>query len=416
MGFMNFIKGQLLNNIEFRTDDKSLLAHCYDRKGKQIMMNANLTVYPGQIAVFVNEGQIADVFNEGRHKLTTKNMPIMTKLNSWKYGFKSPFIVDIYFIMVDSKLNQKWGTANKVGIKHNDLGKIYIGANGQYSYKISDPEVFMRKIVSSSNDIYVDDCKEHFNTEINAMFKDTLSESKINFDDAFDNLEEFGQTIKEHGNVTFKALGLKLLSFTVSDLVMSESLHKVMEDRSTVKAFDGLNMNGYSRKKTVDSASDAMVNMSEREGGMGMGMGNLGMEMGAGMMMGQMMNKIMKDSMDDSFFEDRKQFRESIKNNSFFDDTQHFSQTIRMVECPKCHQSVREGEKFCSYCGNKMKYLNEMTQCINCHVNIPIGSKFCPTCGANQEKNRCIKCNAELTEDAKFCMKCGAKQDSELKN
>ena len=106
MGLKDLIRGQLIDVIDYQTDDKRILAHRYEDNGKQIMMGAQLTVRPGQMAVFINEGTFADIYTEGRYELTTSNMPVLTKLKSWKYGFESPFKVDIYFILIDDKIQQ----------------------------------------------------------------------------------------------------------------------------------------------------------------------------------------------------------------------------------------------------------------------------------------------------------------------
>lgn len=404
MGLGKFIKGQLIDNIKYDGNDREMLAYRYDRGNKQIMMNANLTVRPGQVAVFINEGKVTDVLPEGRHTLNTQNLPLLTIAKSWKYGFDSPFIADIYFLMVENKISQRWGTTSKVGINHEDLGKIYVGANGEYSYKIADPEKFLRKIVATSDEVTIQDCRSHLNTTINVMFKDTLSESGVDFDSAFGNLMEFGELITELGKPSFEALGLELLTFSVADLVMPDSLYKIMEKRNAIRGYAGLNTANYERITKVDSAGEAMVKMAEREGGGGTS--SFGMEMGAGLTMGQMMGSMMGNNLQGGQQHAPAQQQPPVQQSAP-------QAASAMKECSKCHQGVRADMKFCPHCGNSMVEKPKTTSCTECHGTIPLGSKFCPICGNSQEGPQCVKCGAELTEGARFCMQCGTKQETE---
>lgn len=118
MGIFDILKGQLIDVIEWTDSSRDTMVHKYDMNGKEIMMGAQLTVRESQAAVFVNEGQLADVFTPGRYELSTQNMPIMTALKAWKYGFKSPFKSDVYFVNTRQFMDCKWGTANQIGRAH----------------------------------------------------------------------------------------------------------------------------------------------------------------------------------------------------------------------------------------------------------------------------------------------------------
>ena len=150
MGILNMIKGQLIDVIEWTDNSGKTMVHKYDMNGKEIMMGAQLTVRESQIAVFVNEGEIADVFEPGRYELQTSNMPVLTALKSWKYGFNSPFKADVYFINTKQFLDMKWGTSNPVMMRDAEFGMIRIRAFGIYSFRVSDPVTFLKEVFGTA--------------------------------------------------------------------------------------------------------------------------------------------------------------------------------------------------------------------------------------------------------------------------
>ena len=146
MGILNAIKGQLIDVIEWSDSSSKTMVHKYDMNGKEIMMGAQLTVRESQVAIFVNEGELADVFEPGRYELQTSNMPILTALKSWKYGFNSPFKSDVYFVNTKQFLDMKWGTSNPVMMRDAEFGMIRVRAFGIYSFKVSDPAIFLKEV------------------------------------------------------------------------------------------------------------------------------------------------------------------------------------------------------------------------------------------------------------------------------
>ena len=154
MGILNMIKGQLIDVIEWTDSSSKTMVHKYDMNGKEIMMGAQLTVRESQAAVFVNEGQLADVFGPGRYELQTSNMPIMTALKSWKYGFNSPFKSDVYFVNTKQFLDMKWGTSNPVMMRDAEFGMIRLRAFGIYSFKVSDPAAFLKEVLRHQRPVH----------------------------------------------------------------------------------------------------------------------------------------------------------------------------------------------------------------------------------------------------------------------
>ena len=142
----NLVKSQLIDVIEWTDNSSNTLVYKYDMNCKEIMMGAQLTVRESQVAIFVNEGELADVYTPGRYELSTSNMPVMTKLQSWKYGFNSPFKADVYFVNTKQFLDRKWGTSNPVMMRDAEFGMIRIRAFGVYAFKVSDPVTFLKEV------------------------------------------------------------------------------------------------------------------------------------------------------------------------------------------------------------------------------------------------------------------------------
>ncbi|NLY18771.1 MAG: hypothetical protein GX045_07430, partial [Clostridiaceae bacterium] len=151
MGVFDFIKNQLIEVIEWTDDTAGTMVYRFPVAGKEIKMGAQLTVRESQVAVFVNEGQIADVFQPGRYTLTTQNMPILTKLKSWKYGFNSPFKAEVYFVNTRQFTDQKWGTSNPVMMRDAEFGMLRLRAYGIYSFRVTDPVVFLKEVFGTGS-------------------------------------------------------------------------------------------------------------------------------------------------------------------------------------------------------------------------------------------------------------------------
>ena len=149
--FKDLVTSQLIDVIEWTDDSQNTMVYKYDMNGKEIMMGAQLTVRESQAAIFVNEGKLADVFQPGRYELSTQNMPILTKLKAWKFGFNSPFKSDVYFINTKKFLDRKWGTANPVMMRDTDFGMIRIRAFGSFAFRVKEPETFMKECFGTSS-------------------------------------------------------------------------------------------------------------------------------------------------------------------------------------------------------------------------------------------------------------------------
>ena len=192
MGLFDFLRSQAIDVIDWTDSSADTMVYKYDMNGKDIMMGAQLTVRESQVAVFVNEGQIADVFQPGRYELQTSNMPLMTKLQSWAYGFNSPFKADVYFINTKQFLNMKWGTANPVMMRDAEFGMIRLRAFGVYSFRVADPTAFLKEVFGTSSLFTTSGVEGQIKRMLVSGLSDAIAESKIPALDLAANYEELG--------------------------------------------------------------------------------------------------------------------------------------------------------------------------------------------------------------------------------
>lgn len=353
--FKNLVTSQLIDVIEWTDDSRDTMVSRYDMNGKEIMMGAQLTVRESQTAVFVNEGQLADVFGPGRYELTTQNMPIMTKLKSWKYGFNSPFKSDLYFVNTRQFTDCKWGTANPVMMRDAEFGMIRIRAFGSYSFKVKDPTVFMREVFGTSSLFTVDGVEGQIKSIVVSSLSDAIAQSKIPALDLAANYMELGQYALQTINPKLEALGLTLCEFVLENVSLPEEVEKAMDKRTSMGVVGDLNK--YTQFQAAEAMREAANNPS------GNNMAGMGVGMGAAAMMGQMFNQ----------------------NMGFAMNAQQQSQQAAPAAA---------ATKACTACGQP----------------IPQGSKFCPECGAQQTGARfCGECGAKLEAGVKFCPECGTK-------
>lgn len=345
--FKNMVTGQFIDVIEWTDDSQNTMVYRYDMNGKEIMMGAQLTVRESQVAVFVNEGQLADVFQPGRHALTTQNMPILTALKSWKFGFNSPFKSDVYFINTKQFLDRKWGTSNPVMMRDTEFGMIRIRAFGIYSFKVSDPTAFLKEVFGTSGLFTVDGVEGQIKRTLVSGLSDAIAESKIPALDLAANYEELSDYAMKALNPKIGALGLTLCSFVIENISLPEEVEKSIDKRTSMGVVGDLN------KYTQYQAAEAMREAANNPGGGGMA--GMGVGMGAGAAMGQMLTQSMNGGM-----------------------------------------------------GAPAATAAPNAACVACGKPMAAGSKFCPECGSPQEvKAVCGGCGAELTPGAKFCPSCG---------
>ncbi|MBP3648582.1 MAG: SPFH domain-containing protein [Clostridia bacterium] len=349
MGIFDILKGQLIDVIEWTDSSNDTMVYKYDMNGKEIMMGAQLTVRESQVAIFVNEGQLADVFQPGRYELSTSNMPIMTALKAWKFGFNSPFKSDVYFINTKQFLDQKWGTTNPVMMRDAEFGMIRLRAFGIYSFRVTDPEAFLKEVFGTSSLFTVDGVEGQIKRTLVSGLSDAIAESKIPALDLAANYDELANYAIQAINPKLAPLGLGLTSFVIENISLPEEVEKSMDKRTSMGVLGDLN------KYTQYQAAEAMREAANNPGGMaGMGVG-----MGAGVSMGQM-------------------FAQAMQPQQQAAPVQQAPAQAAGGFCTGCGQQLTPGAKFCPNCGQKQDAGNV---CPGCGNAVQPGAKFCANCG-----------------------------------
>lgn len=293
MALFNKIKqkafGEFIDIIEWTDDTSDTMIWRFPRYNSEIKNGAQLTVRETQVAVLVNEGQFADVFQPGRYELTTNNMPILTTLKGWKYGFNSPFKVDVYFVNTKQFLNQRWGTANPIMMRDPEFGPIRLRAFGSYNFRVQeDPIPFIKNVAGTSGEFTTEGISEQLRNFVITKFTDYLGESKIAALDLAANMNEFSQELTIGLKDDFAEYGIELTRFLVENVSLPEAVEEALDRRTSMGVIG--NMTAYTQMQFADSLKDSANNPSGGGNLAGDAMGaGIGLAM-AGQMAGQMMN------------------------------------------------------------------------------------------------------------------------------
>lgn len=371
MGLFDFVKSQFIEVIEATDISQDMIVYRFPVENKEIKMGAQLTVREAQCAVFVNEGVIADIYGPGRFMLTTENMPILTKLKSWKYGFNSPFKAEVYFISTRLFTDQKWGTSKPVLMRDAEFGMIRLSAYGVFAFRVTKPEVFLRQVFGSLPSFSTEDITDYLRRMTVSSLSDLIGELKIPAIELVSRYDEIGAAGRERVQKSFEAIGLELQNLVVENISLPEEVEKVIDKRTSMGVL------GDMGKYTQYQAAEAIRDFAQNPGGgniAGMGVG-----IGAGVQVGQVFAGAMSANMGGG------------------------SANANTISCAACGAVIPAGSKFCPECG-KDPHPAKAT-CLFCGASLKAGSKFCPECGKPQGTVKCPKCGADMT--GKFCPECG---------
>jgi len=288
MALMDFIKKQFIDILQWTEDTDGTLAWRFPMADMEIQNGASLTVRDSQLALFVNEGTVADVFAPGMYKLTTQTLPVLTYLKNWDKLFESPFKSDLYFFSTRTQLDQKWGTPNPITIRDKEFGIVRMRAFGIYSYHLSDTKAFYQKISGTRDSYTREELEGQLRNTMVAGMTDLFGESGVAFIDMAANQDEFGKAMLAKAAPMFAEYGLTLDSLVVQNVSLPEELQKILDQRI------GMNMIGDMQRFTQYQVATAIPEAARNEGGMaGMGVG-LGAGVGFGQVMGQAMASAMQ--------------------------------------------------------------------------------------------------------------------------
>jgi membrane protease subunit (stomatin/prohibitin family) len=285
MGLMDWGKAQFLDIIEWLDDSNDTLAWRFPIRDQEIQNGGKLVVRESQEAVFVNEGQMADVFKPGTHTLTTQNLPILATLKGWKYGFNSPFKSEVYFTSTKLYNDLKWGTSNPIMMRDADFGMLRIRAFGIYSLRVKDSGKFLKELVGTNGVYTVGDVSEQLRKTIMSRFTDVLGEAKIPALDLAAKYDELSDLVKAKMQAEFETYGLEIAKFFVENISLPEEVEAMMDKRTSVGMMAPV-MGAYTQMQVADSIPLAAQNQGGIAGlgmgaGLGFGMGNMmGAQMG----------------------------------------------------------------------------------------------------------------------------------------
>jgi membrane protease subunit (stomatin/prohibitin family) len=344
---------QFIEVIEWLDDSSDTMLYRFPVRDQEIKNGAQLIVRESQGAVFVHEGQIADVFGPGRYSVDGGNTPILSKLGAWKTGFNSPFKSEVYFVNTKQFTDLKWGTSNPVMMRDTDFGMVRLRAFGIYSMRVGDPRALIKEIAGTNARFVTEDIEGQLKRSLVSGFSDALAESKIAALDLASNYDELGQIARTKLDPEFKSFGLELTKFIVENISLPQEVEAAMDKRTSMGVIGDVGR--YAQFQAADAMRDAAQNTG---GGAGTGAG-----LGAGFAIGNAMAGAMTDAMKPRAPEPAAPVVAAVGGGG--------------AKCVKCGAQMHPGAKFCNECGAKQ----EPAKCTNCQHDLAPGAKFCDDCG-----------------------------------
>ena len=352
---MRALTRQLLKVIEYTNTRSEHIIYKFPMDSRaEIMNGSSLTVREGQVAIFMKDGRIADVFSPGRYKLHTANLPVLTSIMNWAKGFNSPFKCDVFFVTTTQFNGQKWGTVNPFTMRDKDFGMIRVRGHGKYSFRVIDAKLFMQTMAGAKKEFTTDMINDHLRGIIVSKLTDIIADSGYSAIDLSSRLTQFNEIAQTSLSPDFTAIGLALATFVVTNLSFPEAVEKAI-DKSSELGILGGQMHNYTAMAKADALRGAANNPGMAGTMFGMGvMGGLG-----GNMMGGMFGQQ--------------------------------QQPPQQQQQPQQQAPAQQGGNFCNQCGNQN----------------PPGAKFCSGCGNKKMSAGCPRCNAAIKPGARFCGGCG---------
>src|ERR671920_2092678 len=313
MGIFDAIRSQFIEVIEWLDDSGNTMLYRFPVHDQEIKNAAKLTVRESQAAVFVFQGQIADVFGPGLHTIDGGNTPILSKLGAWKYGFNSPFKAEVYFVNTRQFTDLKWGTMNPIMMRDADFGMVRLRAFGIYSMRVADPQSFIKEIAGTNSRFVTEDVEGQLKRTLVSSFTDALGESKIAALDLASNYDELSTFARKKLNEEFKTFGLELTKFFVENISLPPEVEAAMDKRTSMGVIGDVGR--YAQFQAADAMRDAAQNPS---GGAGIGAG-----IGAGFAIGNQMAGQMAGAMNP-----QQQHQQNTQGGA--------ATGSATVKCPKC--------------------------------------------------------------------------------
>ena len=277
MGIWDKVRGELIDIVQWIDDTNDTVVFRFERYNNQIKYGAQLTVREGQAAVFVNEGKIADIFQPGMYTLETRNLPVLSTLQGWKYGFNSPFMAEVYFCSMRQFTDLKWGTMNPIILRDVEFGPVRLRAFGTYVMRVSDPAVLIRQIVGTDGRFTVDEIVNQLRNLIVSRFAEIVGQSKIPVLDMAANYSELGDFLTKRISPEFQSYGLELTKLLVENISLPPEVEEALDKRTSMGIVG--NLAAYTQFSIANSIPEAAKNpggLAAAGAGIGMGMAMAG--------------------------------------------------------------------------------------------------------------------------------------------
>ncbi len=283
MAMMEFIRKQFIDVIQWLEGNDGEVAWRFPMAGQEIQNGASLTVRDGQLAMFVNEGKVADVFGPGRYRLGTRTLPVLTNLRHWDKAFESPFKSDVVFFSTRQQLDRRWGTPQAVSIRDKDFGAVRVRAFGNFAWRVGDVQAFYREVVGTRERLCAIDLDDTLRALLVQHLGDAVAESGLPFLDLAANQVEFAALLRQACLADMARLGVALEAVTVQSINLPEELQKVLDQRV------GMGMAGDDMGRLVQYQAAQALPGFAAGGGQGGGVAGDAMGLGAGVALGQLM-------------------------------------------------------------------------------------------------------------------------------
>lgn len=306
MGLFNFIKGQFIDVIEWVDNSRDTIIYKFPDDDKEVKMGAQLTVRESQAGIFINEGKMADIFEPGRYELTTRNMPILTSLKSWKYGFNSPFKVDIYFINTRQFTNLKWGTPSPVTVPDSKFGQVEFRAFGSYNFKIIDPGKFFTEFAGTDEKVTIEELEGTLRGKLIDKFTEIvaeMAEEGLSFVQFQAKKSEFTKELWPRLDEYFAEFGIKIKDFSIQSITLPPELQEFLRKNTQMNMVGDLNkFNQFQMSVSMEKSAESGKSITNPQTDM------------TSMMMQQMMMQQM-NNMNMNNMNQNNQVNQNVQNN-----------------------------------------------------------------------------------------------------
>lgn len=365
-----------LEILEYQETRRDEISHRIPERGSaEFKLGGQCIVRENQVAVFCVGGKAADVFGPGRHTVTTLNIPIITKLLSLPWGFKSPIRTEVYFVNTRLFTDLKWGTKEPIALRDKDFGLVRVRGFGRFAIRVTEPLVFINNLVGQDDSFRTDEIEDYLRDLIVSHVNDWLGTNMQSILDLPGHYKEFSEAMKPALQQAMAKFGLQLEEFFINNFNLPETVQEAIDKRASMGAI------GDVSKYAQFQMADAMRDLANNPGSGG----NT-----AGMMMGMMMPGMMFKQLQEGQADMLKQQGKKPEN---------------YIACPKCQGVNEKDSRFCTHCGEAMVVEK---RCPSCGTAVHAEAKFCNECGFKMgTKPKCGECGHENQPDARFCVNCG---------